>query len=150
MLPVLLSAHDLPISGTSRCFCLSLCISQKPSQVWVIIRLLVNKFSAVYCARTPLPQRLCACWSLFLSLGVMPSCAWSQRRSISREKWAASWGDSMTSRVSSLRWAFEAEYCFGLEDWLLWHEGINVAGNRLPGIVLTVVGGLSADGVIDE
>ena len=56
----------------------------------------------------------------------------------------------MTSRVSSLRWAFEAGCCLGLEDWLIWHEVINVAGNRLPGIVLPVVGGLSADGVIDE
>ena len=57
---------------------------------------------------TPLPQYLCACWSFLFSLGVMPSCALSQRRFISREKWAASWGESMTSRVSSLRWAAEA------------------------------------------
>ena len=38
-------------------------------------------------------------------------------------------GYSMTSSVSSLLWAFETGCCLGLEDWLLWHECINVAGN---------------------
>ena len=46
--------------------------------------------------------------------------------------------------------ADEAECCFGLEDWLFWHECINVAGNRLPGILLPVVGRVRADGVTDK
>ena len=51
--------------------------------------------------RTPLPQRLRFAANLRASRSLIPSSAPCQRRSISRVKWAASSGDSITSNSSS-------------------------------------------------